>query len=400
MSSTLQGVTDPNLQDIAGSIARLETFQAELMNKDMALARMRRENETLLEASAKTTLLESRLRGAEARTKELQTEKEIFTTSTTQKQVELLHVLSAHREYEKKLLAEVAKLENQSNATQRETENTLRTLEQKVHDGEIYAAHLDGERHKIAMELESAVQSAQLVVRNNEETQTKVGRLEAQVKSLQLQQERSEQNERDLTSRLIEQQTTMDQLTWQVRKLEREVIDGEKVKTQAIERAARAEQASIGLKTTVTRYENEFKASQRLSETLGNEVHELKEKLATEVANADVARGQLRDSTNELYREKDSRKEWAQARLQLLQEICDEESKLQAELDAWDSNSIHYSHPSERELSTMFGDSSGIRSSNSGGGGGGDDGSERRRRPSPTNGNGSLMTPSGNIKFQ
>ena len=42
-----------------------------------------------------------------------------------------------------------------------------------------------------------------LVVRNNEETQTKVGRLEAQVKSLQLQQERSEQNERDLTSRLI-----------------------------------------------------------------------------------------------------------------------------------------------------------------------------------------------------
>ena len=71
MSSTLQGVTDPNLQDIAGSIARLETFQAELMSKDMALARMRRENETLLEASAKTTLLESRLRGAEARTKDM-----------------------------------------------------------------------------------------------------------------------------------------------------------------------------------------------------------------------------------------------------------------------------------------------------------------------------------------
>jgi len=372
------GVTDPNLQDIAGSIARLETFQAELMSKDIALARMKHENENLVRDSAKASLLESRLRGAEARAKELENEKDVMTTSTTQKQVELLHVLSAHREYEKKLLAEVSKLESKSNASQRETETTLRTLEQKVHDSEMYASHLEGERKKISIELESAVQNARAVQLNHEETHTQVGRLEAQVHAQRAQQERSEQNERDLTSRLTEQQATIDQLTWQVRKLERELIDGEKDKTQAIERAARAEQMTATLNTRLQRYEGEFSASQRLSETLGAEVRELKEKLGSEIANAESARGQLRASADELHREKDSKKEWAQARLQLLQEICDEESKLQAELDSWDSNRIHYSHPSDREIGSMFSN-------------GGSIGQSRVSPPNATN----LMTPRG-----
>ena len=110
----VEGVTDPQLQDIAGSIARLETFQAELMSKDIALARMKTENETLIEASARSSINEHRVRAAETRLKEVEHERDALTKATTHKEVELLHVLSAHRDYEKKLLAEIAKLEQQT----------------------------------------------------------------------------------------------------------------------------------------------------------------------------------------------------------------------------------------------------------------------------------------------
>jgi chromosome segregation ATPase len=355
----VEGVTDPQLQDIAGSIARLETFQAELMSKDIALARMKTENETLIEASARSSINEHRVRAAETRLKEVEHERDALTKATTHKEVELLHVLSAHRDYEKKLLAEIAKLEQQTSDHRIDTDATLRSLQEKVHDGEIYAVRLEEDRHKISTELTTVIENAESVQQSHEATQIKVGRLEAQVDSLQQQLKESEQNESAFTSRLTEQQTTIDELTWQVRKLEREIIDGEQKKTKAIERAAQSEQTTAALNKRIVEYQGEFKTSSRLSETLGNQINELKEKLKVETSNADTARKQMNTSTEELYREKNARTEWAQARLQLLQEICDEESLLQAELDSWDNKSITYNGPSEQEMGTIFG---GVRS--------------------------------------
>ena len=298
----ISGVTDPQLQDIAGSIARLETFQAELMSKDLALARMKQENETLIEASARSSEYESRVRTAEARLREVEKERDSIASSTTQKQAELLNVLSAHREYEKKLLAEIAKLEKQASKHREETDDTLCMLQQKVHDGEVYAKRLEEDRNTISKELETVIKDAQTVQQNYESTQTKVGRLEAQVYSLENQLGKSNQSSRDFTSRLTEQQATIDRLTWQVRKLEREVIDGEKLKTENIERALKAEQTVNELNKRIAEYQAEFKSASRLSETLGSQVKELKEQLRSEKANADNARKLLNDSTDELHR--------------------------------------------------------------------------------------------------
>ena len=320
---------------------------------------MKTENETLIEASARSSINERRVRAAETRLKEVENERDALTKATTHKEVELLHVLSAHRDYEKKLLAEIATLEQQASEHRIDTDATLRSLQEKVHDGEIYAVRLEEDRHKISTELKTVIQNAESVQQNHEATQIKVGRLEAQVGSLQHQLKKSELNESAFTSRLTEQQTTIDELTWQVRKLEREIIDGEQKKTKAIERAAKSEQITAALNKRIVEYQGEFKTSSRLSETLGNQIKELKEKLKVETSNADNARKQMNASTDELYREKNARTEWAQARLQLLQEICDEESLLQAELDSWDNKSITYNGPSEQEMGTIFG---GVRS--------------------------------------
>ena len=181
----VDGVTDPQLQDIASSIARLETFQAELMSKDTALHRMKRENEALLEESAKAAQLESRLQSYETKYKHLESEKEMMEQANAQKQVELLHVLSAHREYEKKLLSEIDKLEKMSLTKTKETEFTLSSLERKVHESETYAVRLESERRTISTELERVIRGAREVELSKEESRKNCEQLEGQVRALQ-----------------------------------------------------------------------------------------------------------------------------------------------------------------------------------------------------------------------
>lgn len=207
--------------------------------------------------------------------------------------------------------------------------------------------------------------------------------------------ESSDQSERDLTSRLTEQQTTIDKLTWEVRKFERETVEADTSKTAAVERAARAEQQVADLTKRIERYEGEGHASQQLNKTLGTEVRELKDQLLDEKKEKESIRIHLKDSEDSLRREKGARKEWASTRLQLLQEICDEESKLQSELDSWDSTRVHYSYPSGSEIQGMYNSSGGdglseraVRESGSGGGRG-----TSRRSPLNHHLSKGLMTP-------
>ena len=79
------------------------------------------------------------------------------------KQVELLRVLTAHREYEKKLLAEIQRVEAQAKDTKLGVQGQLNGLELKVQEGGAYAAHLESERKKLASELQAALAGAEAV---------------------------------------------------------------------------------------------------------------------------------------------------------------------------------------------------------------------------------------------
>ena len=174
-------LSDPHLKDIAGSIAHLEAFQAELLAKDVMLAQYKHENARLaaqLESAARTraTALAS-----EARCKELERTMEKNDALATDKQVELLRVLTAHREYEKKLLAEIQRVEAQAKDTKLGVQGQLNGLELKVQEGGAYAAHLESERKKLASELQAALAGAEAVEKSKAQAQSQVSTLEAEI---------------------------------------------------------------------------------------------------------------------------------------------------------------------------------------------------------------------------
>ena len=343
-------LSDPHLQDIAGSIAHLEAFQAELLAKDTMLARFKQENVELRAAVAKCTQHQVRAATSEARCKELERTMKRNEAMASEKQVELLRVLSAHRDYEKKLLAEIQRAEAETSATKHDVKSKLDTLEKKVHDGGVYASHLEIERKKLADELERALAGAEAVEASNTTTRSKLTALEAKILTMEKERAKMSQVNSDMASRLAEQQATIDKLTWNISKLEQDLNNAQKHRTDAIEKAARLEESSKGLLQESTAKENEVNKLQKNNEDLHNEINELKLSLTEQSERMRAKQEQLDATAADLERERETRREWSQARLHLLQEICDEERALTEELDAWiPDGSITYSLPTRAE---------------------------------------------------
>jgi hypothetical protein len=349
-------LSDPHLQDIAGSIAHLEAFQAELLAKDVMLSQYKHENARLagqLERAARThaTALAS-----EARCKELERTMQKNDALATDKQVELLRVLTAHREYEKKLLAEIQRVEAQAKDAKLGVQGQLTGLELKVQEGGAYAAHLESERKKLATELQAALAGAEAIEQSKVEAKSKVSALETKLAAMQRAQQEDKLANSDMAGRMAEQQATIDKLTWSVAKLEEDLRTAKGAQNTALERAARIEESTRSLTHETAQKDGEIKLVQQTNKQLRGEVGELKLALAAAEEKMRSAQEQLEATGADLERERMTRREWSQARLHLLQEICDEEQALTEELDAWmpDGAITAYSSPSPAEAAAYM----------------------------------------------
>eukprot|EP00946_MAST-07B_sp_MAST-7B-sp1_P005106 g5106.t1 len=348
-------LSDPHLQDIAGSIAHLEAFQAELLAKDVMLAQYKRENAELQERCRRAAQAQATAHASEVRCRELELAMEKSDKLATEKQIELLRVLTAHREYEKKLLAEIKRLELQAKDAKKGVQGQLDGLELKVREGGVYAAHLEGERKKLASELQAALSGVEAVERSKSEAQNQVKALESKLALATLEHEKDKQANLDMAGRMAEQQATIDKLTWNNSKLEEDLAAAKGAQSTALERAARIEQSSRDLSQAAERRDDELKRANEANKRLSDEVNDMKLALTAAEEKLRAAQEQLAATNADLERERTTRREWSQARLHLLQEICDEEKALSEELDAWiPDGTITYSTPSPAEAAAYM----------------------------------------------